>query len=159
MNIPLNIDWQQILLHLLNFSVLTLGLYLLLYNPVRNFMAQRAEHYQNLQSQTQQKLEQAEGLEASYNQRLQDIDTAIEQKKALAEQETRQAADALLQDAKEQAAKLMADAQAAAQKERAQILEDSRQEIARMAVAATEKLLAQSASGALDQFLAAAKKE
>ena len=45
MNIPLNIDWQQILLHLLNFSVLTLGLYLLLYKPVKNFMEERAEYY------------------------------------------------------------------------------------------------------------------
>ena len=31
MNIPLNIDWQQILLHLLNFAILAGGLYLLLY--------------------------------------------------------------------------------------------------------------------------------
>ena len=32
MNIPLNIDWQQILLHLLNFVILAGGLYLLLYS-------------------------------------------------------------------------------------------------------------------------------
>ncbi len=31
MNIPLNIDWQQILLHLLNFVILAGGLYFLLY--------------------------------------------------------------------------------------------------------------------------------
>lgn len=35
---PLNIDWQQILLHLLNFLILGVGLYLLLYKPVRKFM-------------------------------------------------------------------------------------------------------------------------
>ena len=29
-NIPLNIDWQQILLHFFNFSILVGGLYLLL---------------------------------------------------------------------------------------------------------------------------------
>ena len=34
MNIPLNIDFQQILLHLLNFAILGGGLYLLLYKPV-----------------------------------------------------------------------------------------------------------------------------
>ena len=38
MNIPLNIDWQQILLHLLNFVILAGGLYLLLYQPVKAFM-------------------------------------------------------------------------------------------------------------------------
>ena len=31
MNIPLNIDWQQILLHVLNFVILFGGLYFLLY--------------------------------------------------------------------------------------------------------------------------------
>ena len=38
MNIPLNIDWQQILLHLLNFAILAGGLYLLLFKPVKAFM-------------------------------------------------------------------------------------------------------------------------
>ena len=35
MNIPLNIDWQQILLHALNLVLLVAGLYLLLYKPVK----------------------------------------------------------------------------------------------------------------------------
>ena len=41
MNVPLNIDWQQILLHLMNFAILAGGLYLLLYKPVKQFMAKR----------------------------------------------------------------------------------------------------------------------
>ena len=39
MGIPLNVDWQQILLHLFNFIILFGGLWLLLYKPVKNFMA------------------------------------------------------------------------------------------------------------------------
>ena len=46
MNIPLNIDWQQILLHLLNFVILAGGLYLLLYKPVKTFMEKRQLYYQ-----------------------------------------------------------------------------------------------------------------
>ena len=46
MNIPLNIDWQQILLHLLNFVILAGGLYLLLYKPVKTFMEKRQQYYQ-----------------------------------------------------------------------------------------------------------------
>ena len=38
---PLNIDWQQILLHLLNFLILATGLTLLLYKPVKRFMKKR----------------------------------------------------------------------------------------------------------------------
>ena len=50
MNIPLNIDWQQILLHLFNFSILVGGLYLLLFKPVKNFMDKRAKHYADMES-------------------------------------------------------------------------------------------------------------
>lgn len=42
---PLNIDWQQILLHLFNFVVLTGVLYFLLYKPVKSFMDKRTEEY------------------------------------------------------------------------------------------------------------------
>lgn len=38
MNVPLNIDWQQILLHLLNFMILFGILYFFLYKPVKDFM-------------------------------------------------------------------------------------------------------------------------
>ena len=51
MNIPLNIDWQQILLHLLNFAILAGGLYLLLYKPVKAFMEQRQAYYQGIVEQ------------------------------------------------------------------------------------------------------------
>ena len=45
---PLNIDWQQILLHLLNFAILAGGLYFLLYKPVKDFMAKREQYYKDL---------------------------------------------------------------------------------------------------------------
>ena len=42
---PLNIDWQQILLHLLNFLILAVGLYFILYKPVKKFMKKREVDY------------------------------------------------------------------------------------------------------------------
>jgi F-type H+-transporting ATPase subunit b len=45
---PLNIDFQQIFLHLLNFTLLFAILYYLLYSPVKNFMAKRDEYYANM---------------------------------------------------------------------------------------------------------------
>lgn len=159
MNIPLNIDWQQILLHLLNFSVLSLGLYLLLYNPVKKFMEERTEYYRRLEAEAQEKLRQAEDLELSRKERLDNIEAEIETRRVKAMQESKQAADALLQSAREEAEKLLSDAQETAQKERVKILEDAQQEIASMAIIATEKLLAQSTTGAIDQFLDAVKKE
>ena len=65
MNIPLNIDWQQIILHLLNFAILAGGLYFLLYHPVRKFMDQREEHYRQMENEAQQRLDQAKATEGS----------------------------------------------------------------------------------------------
>ena len=48
---PLNIDWQQILLHLLNFVILFTGLWFLLYKPVRAFMQKRREHYEKMDAE------------------------------------------------------------------------------------------------------------
>ena len=45
MGVPLNIDWQQILLHVFNLIILTGGLYFLLYQPVTAFMKKRQEYY------------------------------------------------------------------------------------------------------------------
>ena len=48
MNIPLNIDIQQILLHLINFAILFIILYLVLYRPVKKFLAKREQYYADM---------------------------------------------------------------------------------------------------------------
>ena len=60
MGVPLNIDWQQILLHMFNLIILTGGLYFLLYQPVTAFMKKRQEYYAGLEADAQAKLQEAE---------------------------------------------------------------------------------------------------
>ncbi|MEI3140314.1 MAG: ATP synthase F0 subunit B [Lawsonibacter sp.] len=86
MNIPLNIHWQQIILHLLNFAILAGGLYFLLYRPVRKFMDQREEHYRQMETEAQQRLDQAKKTEEAYHQQLKQADEEIRQEKAQAQQ-------------------------------------------------------------------------
>ena len=45
---PLNIDIVQILLHMLNFVILAGGLTLLLFKPVKKFMADRKQYFDSL---------------------------------------------------------------------------------------------------------------
>ena len=47
---PLNINLQQILLHLLNFVILFVILYFLLYSPIKKFMEKRTEEYKKMAS-------------------------------------------------------------------------------------------------------------
>lgn len=159
MGIPLNIDWQQILLHLLNFAILAGGLYLLLYKPVKKFMAQRTAYYQNMEKEAEAKLKQAEALEADYQARFQNVESEIAEKKASSLLELERINAQKLQEVKVQAEKMISDAQHNAEQEREKILDSAQKEIADMVTTATEKLLLQStASEAFDQFLTAAER-
>ncbi len=153
MSVPLNIDWQQILLHLFNFTLLALGLYLLLYKPVKSFMARRAAYYQGLDDAAKETTARAESLESEYRGRLADADAEIGQKRQQAAQAADAAAAEELERAKRQGAELLAQARASADREKEKMLEDVRDEIAQMAVTATEKLMAQSSGQSLDEFL------
>ena len=81
MNIPLNIDWQQILLHLMNFVILAGGLYFLLYKPVKAFMDKRAAYYQERADQAAQTTQAAQQLKADYEARLSAADDEIREEK------------------------------------------------------------------------------
>ena len=66
---PLNINFQQILLHMFNFVILAFGLYMLLYKPVVAFMKKREDHFADLEKQAQEAKSQAEATLAEYNAR------------------------------------------------------------------------------------------
>lgn len=155
MNIPLNIDWQQIFLHLFNFAILTAGLYWLLYKPVKDFMEKRIGYYQQLEEQANSRLENATVLETDYQNRLQVVETEISRKRAKADKETEQAAGMRLEEAKKQAGEVVEAARKTAILERTKILADAQKEITELAVSATEKLLEESKTSAFDQFLQA----
>lgn len=156
MNIPLNIDWQQILLHFLNFTVLAGGLYLLLYKPVKDFMDKRAAYYKQMDDEAKGKLAEAGKLEASYKERLAQADAEISQKKANAALEADRAAEEEIKGAKKQAERLIVAAQEGAKREREKILAETQQDIAQLAAAAAEKLVMESLDSAYEQFLHAA---
>ena len=159
MNVPLNIDWQQICLHLLNFAILAGGLYLLMYKPVKKFMDKRTEYYQNMERETQTKLREAEDLEAKYRTRLQETENELEQQKIRTQKELEQRGAQQLQQAREQAEQILSDARQRAKQEREKILEEAQKDVAELVATATEKLLLQStASEAFDQFLTAAER-
>lgn len=141
MNLPLNIDWQQILLHLFNFALLSLGLYLLLYKPVKSFMDKRAEDAAKISEEARAKLEEAEALKLEYEKRLEDADKEAENIKSEALKQAQSAADAKLEDAEKQKEKIISDAKAAAQRQKEMALEESKQEIIELAAQMAEKVL------------------
>ena len=133
-NIPLNIDWQQILLHLFNFSILVGGLYLLLFKPVKNFMDKRTKHYQDMESAAVEREKATAEMEAAMQQRQAALDAELDEKRAAAAREN-------------------------AENDRKKIVAEANREAVSIAEAAMEKLLAKETSHAYDAFVNAAEGE
>ena len=104
---PLNINFQQILLHMFNFVILAFGLYMLLYKPVVAFMKKREDHFADLEKQAQEAKSQAEATLAEYNAKLAGADEEIRQKNAAAAQEADRQRQERMQRAQADADKLL----------------------------------------------------
>lgn len=156
---PLNIDFQQILLHLLNFTVLFAILYFLLYKPVKKFMDQRVEYYKNLDEESKAKLADAEKAKEEYQEKLALVDDEISAKKRQAHRDIEDAHAAKIKSAKEEADQIIANAHKTIEDERAKMLKEAQSEITDMVVNAAEKLVAQSTtSKSFDNFLDVAER-
>lgn len=79
---PLNINFQQVFLHMLNFALLFGAMYFLLYKPVKKFMDSRAQRYQKMDEDAKAALAQAEAAKAEYEKKLAGADDEIAQKRA-----------------------------------------------------------------------------
>lgn len=156
---PLNIDWQQILLHLMNFAILSGGLYFLLYEPVRRFMEKRADYYRDMDEAAKESLQSAKQMEAAYQERLnlaqQEIDAVgARAKTEIAEESRRQ-----LAAAQQQAEKLLADAETHAKELEEEALRSAQDQLRETAEKEAEKLLLQAQGNAFDQFLELAERK
>lgn len=158
MSIPLNIDWQQILLHLFNFAILAGGLYLLLYRPVKQFMEQRQAYYQNIHQEAQQVKEQADQMKAEYQEKMSQVEKTIAQRQADAEQELEQLRSQQVADAKQEAEEILAKAQENAQWEKAEMISKASKELVDIAVTAAEKIALGADGDPYEQFLTLAER-
>ena len=151
--VPLNLDWQQILLHLMNFVILFAILYFLLYKPVRNFMDKRKAAYQEMDDQANQNKQEAEELKVQYEQQLAKADSEIAEKKQAAINAAEVRAKGIEQKAQEEAADIISKAKRQAESERDRIIGEAGDTITEMAKEAAEKALFGTTSDAFDSFL------
>ncbi|MBQ7900760.1 MAG: ATP synthase F0 subunit B [Clostridia bacterium] len=159
MNVPLNIDWQQILLHLLNFAILFAILYFLLYNPVKSFMDKRCEYYKNLDDEAMKNFQESENAKKVYTEKLKSVDSEIEQKRQAAYASLSENNERMILAAKQQAEKIIADANEKAENDRSKIIKNAQSEVADIVTAATEKLVLQSSTAeSYEQFLTAVER-
>lgn len=153
MNIPLNIDWQQILLHWMNLAILAGGLYFLLFAPVKKFMDQRAGRYAARDAEIAQKLAEAERLKAEYQAKLDGADEEIHAAQAKAQQAAQQSAEEQLARARAEAGQLLAKARAEAEYSKETARKASQRELKELAAQAAKKLASRMQEDPFEQFL------
>ena len=153
-NLPLNIDFTQIFLHLFNFLILFAILYFLLYKPVKKFMENREKAYQDMDDEARDNLRVSEETKAEYAAKLSGAETEITQMKTKSREELARNRDSQIQAAKDEAEKIIREAKEEAGREKERILAEAQAEISEMVTDATEKLALKATAGeAFDQFL------
>lgn len=155
---PLNIDFLQIALHMLNFVILAGGLSLLLFKPVDRFLTQRREQFAEAERKNREESAENERLRAEYEQMLQAADAEISQRRKDAEKQWAELSVQYISEAKEKAAAIVSAAEQEAEERKEHILESAQTEIGELVVSATQKLLsdtvtAERNSALYDEFI------
>ena len=153
---PLNIDWQQILLHLLNFVILAGGLYFLLYKPVEDFMGKRARQYRELDEQARRDREEAASIHKSAQEKLDAMHEEIAQMRIKAGDEIEAEKQQMVAEARAEARRILETAGKTAEQRSKKAIADTNEEIRGLAMEAVRKMLMNDTE-ALDRFLDAAE--
>ena len=153
--IPLNIDFQQVLLHLINVVILFAILYLLIYKPVKDFMDKRSQEYKDMENEATGKVKEAEDLKASYEEKLHAAEDEIKTMRAEASREAEERAGAIEEEARVRADNILKQARAQAENEKEKIIGSAADQVAQLAKDAASKALFENPSDAYDQFLKA----
>lgn len=150
---PLNIDWQQILLHWMNLAILAGGLYFLLYKPVAAFMDQREARYRAREEEAQRTCAQAEALKKEYQDQLAAAGEEILQHRLQAEEQAAAQAEAQLSQAREEARRIVSKARSDAAEAAAQTRLSAQRELRELASEAAKKLAGQPDADPFEAFL------
>ncbi len=143
---PLNIDFVQVLLHILNFVILAGGLTLILYKPVRKFMDDRRAYFEDLETKNRAASEENARLKDEYDRKHAAFEEEMAELRVRTEREAADAAKGTIDASKAEAAQILKKAEEDAEKRKEQILESAQSEISELVIGAAQKLLEDTAS-------------
>ena len=159
MNLPLNIDIQQIFLHLFNFVLLFAILYFLLYKPVKDFIDKRKKTISDILDETEANHCKSEALIAEYNEKIAKADEDIANRNLTADNESLEKREEILKAAHDEADSIIKEAKARADAEHDKMLAETRNEITALISDAAGKVMAgSSVDESYDAFLDAAER-
>ncbi len=141
MGIPLNIDWQQILLHLLNFAILATGLSFLLFEPVRRFMEKRQAYFADLERENKEKAAQATEKEKKYTELIEKAEDEIRHRSLEAEEQLKIEAEEMQAKSQRVAEEMIIEANKTIKAEQEKSVKELKGEVASLAVSIASGIL------------------
>jgi len=150
---PLNIDFVQVLLHMLNFVILAGGLALILFHPIKKFMTERQKRFEDREEANRKQAEENARLQAELEEKAAAFEAEMAETRLKTEQEAADAAKAYIESSKTEAAAIVAKAEKEAEKRKEQILDSAQTEIGELVIGAAQKLLGDTATPEQTQAL------
>lgn len=154
---PLNINIQQILLHMFNFVLLFGISYFLLYTPIKKFMDERKKYYEDMDKEANEKIKDAEVAKNEYENRLSLLDDDIAQKKSEALAEAQEKRDQIINKARAEAEEIIKSAKKVSAFERERNIARAKEEIEAYVTKAAKEIVM--SGDPYENFANAAKKE
>ena len=137
----LGLSLTKFLLHLLNFAILFVALWLILYKPVMKFIRGRQERIEKQKQEAEDNLRAAKEARETEEAKLRTLDGEIEAKRLAAERDLSEKCEEKLRETESRAAEIIADAKRAAEKQADKVVADAKAGIKDAAVALAENII------------------
>lgn len=137
----LGITWESIVLHLFNLIVLTVGLYFLLFRPVKKMIKQRQEKVKKIEQENADLNEEVKKMKSSSEKVLSEAKKEAAAIHESAVKVANQKADEIVSDARDRAKTLIEQTQREMDEDRNKLRSDIEKQIADVSVAVAEKVI------------------
>ena len=137
----LGLSLTKFLLHLLNFAILFVCLWLILYKPVMKFIRERQERIDKEKKEAAENLKASEEARQAAEERLRTLDQEIDEKRAEADRRIAESCDQKIRDAETRAGEIIADAEEKAQAQAGRVIESAKEDLKEVAVSLAENII------------------
>lgn len=138
---PLGLSLTEILLHLLNFAILFIAMYFLLFKPVKKGIESRKQKYAVREQETAQKLTEAGELKVSYEEKIKNVSVLVDEEMSKARSVGKTQAETLVLDAEKKAKEIIEKGKKNAQAEIAASKSSLGDEVASLSITIASGLL------------------
>ena len=155
----LGLSLTKFLLHLLNFAILFVALWLILYKPVMKFIRARQERIDKEKREAEEDRKAAEAARLAGEERLNALDEELENKRIAAEQELQSLREEQLNESKAQADEIVKAAELRAKLEADKIVAEAKAGIKDAAVTLAQSIIEEKIDKVDDALIDSALKD